>query len=180
MPVDIDGVRVLVKEEASDRSGSHKQRAADAMVAAALVDGFARVIVGSCGNYGIAVAAAGRAHGAAVTVVLPADAGDAIDRVRALGAEPVVIEDSYEAAVGASRALAARSGAADGNVDGPYEPCIDRALGAIAFDVLAVVGARLGALDGGPGAAGELVRAARPSGHGRPSRRLGHRRGSER
>lgn len=43
------------------------------------------MVVGSCGNYGIAVAAAGRMQGAAVTVVLPADAGDAIDRVRALG-----------------------------------------------------------------------------------------------
>lgn len=135
-PVEVDGTQFLVKDEASAPSRSHKQRAADAMVTAVLADGFERVVVGSCGNYGIAVAASGQAAGAEVTVVVPSDAGDAASRVRGFGADVVTVDGSYEDAVDASRVVAVGIKAADGNVDGPYEQVIQRALGAIASEVL--------------------------------------------
>lgn len=116
----LPGLQVLVLDETAGGSRCHKQPAAEAAVRAAAAAGFEQVVVGSCGNYGWAVARAARAEGVEATVVVPA--GFAVDGVRmaAAGATVLRMGTTYEDAVAASRWLAGLLGAADVNVDGPY------------------------------------------------------------
>ena len=56
----LPGLQVLVLDETDRGRRCHKQPAADAAVLAAAAAGFDQVAVGSCGNYGWAVARAPR------------------------------------------------------------------------------------------------------------------------
>lgn len=135
----LDGIRLLVKDETRNVSGSHKERAALAVARRAAAEGHRRVAVGSCGNYGLAVAVACRAVGIAATVVLPRGWSGLARTVRRLGARVMLIDGCYEDAVAASRQVAADEGTADGNVDGPYATTVQRALGQIAYELREVL-----------------------------------------
>lgn len=135
------GVRLAVLDETGRGARCHKQRAADAAMAATARDGYQRVTVGSCGNYGWAVARAAAAAGLDVTVVVPAGFTVDTSRMAAAGARVMRRGRTYEDAVAASRALAARSGrVADLNVDGPYAAVIARAHRGIVDTVAELVG----------------------------------------
>ena len=137
-------VRLLALDETGGGVRCHKQRAADAAVTAAARDGYGGVVVGSCGNYGWAVARSARAAGLAAIVVVPA--GFAVDTggMIAAGARVVRAGTTYEDAVAASRRLTGRGPdpsplptgngvvtrcgpLADVNVDGPYARAVDGA-----------------------------------------------------
>ncbi|GAA2230849.1 hypothetical protein GCM10010413_30620 [Promicromonospora sukumoe] len=120
----LPGIRVVLQDETRYASGSHKEPAAHAVVAAARADGHDRVVVGSCGNYGKAMAQAAAAGGLRCTVVLPEDWNDGGAFIAAVGAEVHFVPGGYEDAVDAARTLARQTGAADGNVDGPYESAV--------------------------------------------------------
>lgn len=140
-PVDlVDGASTGVWDEADNPAGSHKQRAADAVAEAVVGDGWGRIVVGSCGHYGVAVALAASRRLLAATVVLPRSAEALAGRLRTVGAEAVVVPGGYEDAVAASRTLAVELGAADGNVDGPYALIVRRALGQSALELLFALG----------------------------------------
>ncbi|MFD5089496.1 pyridoxal-phosphate dependent enzyme [Amycolatopsis thailandensis] len=120
----LPGVRVFLADETHYPSGSHKEPAAHAIVARAVADGHDRVVVGSCGSYGRAMATACAAAGVRCTVVLPAAWGDGGAFAAATGADVHFVPGGYEDAVDASHRLAVSEGAMDGNVDGPYKNVI--------------------------------------------------------
>lgn len=139
----LPGARVFLKDETRHPSGSHKEPAARAVVARALAQGHDRVVVGSCGSYGRAMATACAAAGLHCTVVLPAGWSDGGTFATATGADVRFVQGDYEDAVEASHRLAAVEDAADGNVDGPYQDAIAEGHGT-------VVDALYGELGGAP------------------------------
>ena len=110
------GVRVLAKLEAANRGGSVKDRAARAIVEAALVEGALpgrRLLDASSGNTGIAYAMLGAALGFEVTLCLPGSASAERRKIlRAYGAE-IIETDPLEGSDGAIRR--ARELARDGH-----------------------------------------------------------------
>ncbi len=120
----LPGIRVFLADETHYPSGSHKEPAAHAIVARAIAEGHDRVVVGSCGSYGRAMATACAAADLRCTVVLPADWGDGGAFATATGADVHFVPGGYEDAVKESHRLARSEGAMDGNVDGPYKDVI--------------------------------------------------------
>lgn len=116
-------------------SGSHKERAARAVVAAAAADGYRAVTAGSCGNYAMAIAAAAADTGMRAVVVVPAGWGHSGRGPRRWGAEVVLVDGNYEDAVATSRAIAQQGVFADGNVDGPYARHAQGALAVLVDDL---------------------------------------------
>lgn len=116
----LPGLQVLVLDETAGGTRCHKQPAAEAAVRAAAATGAEQVVVGSCGNYGWAVARAARTAGVEATVVVPAGFAVDLGRMAAAGATVLRMGATYEDAVAASRWLAGLLDAADVNVDGPY------------------------------------------------------------
>lgn len=107
------GPAVWLKLENLQLTGSFKLRGAarklDALPPASLAAG---VIAASAGNHGAGLAAAGRAVGARIRVVVPALCPpNKRARIEGLGAEVVVHGDIYDQAEAFARAEAARTGA---------------------------------------------------------------------
>lgn len=130
------GIRLVIKDETRSESGSHKQRAAAAVVRAAAAGGHDRVIAGSCGNYGLALAMEAATAGVRAFVVVPEHSGRLGQRLREHGAEVVPVAGGYEDAVATSKEVAQRQGIANGNVDGPYGDAVLAALAGIAAEIL--------------------------------------------
>ncbi|MYW01708.1 pyridoxal-phosphate dependent enzyme [Streptomyces sp. SID3343] len=120
----LPGVRVFLKDETRYASGSHKEPAARAVVARAVAEGHDRIVVGSCGSYGRAMATACVAAGLRCTVVLPAEWSDGGAVAATAGADIRLVRGGYEDAVDESHRLAHALGALDGNVDGPCKEAI--------------------------------------------------------
>jgi threonine synthase len=134
------GERVLARDESRYASGSHKEPSAHAVVAAAAAKGHDHVVVTSCGNYGRAMAVAARAAGLRCTVLLPAVGNDGGTGARRLGATTILFDGTYEEAHDETPQFAARLGAVDGNVDGPFAAAVLDGGG----DVVAELHAELG------------------------------------
>jgi len=117
--IDIDGLRVNIKLECLQRSGSFKARGAFNRLLAALEDPATRsaalgagVVAASGGNHGIAVALAAADLGVPAHVFVPATAPAAKQaRLRALGATVHLEGQRYAEAFIASQAFAAETGA---------------------------------------------------------------------
>ncbi|MEV6559580.1 pyridoxal-phosphate dependent enzyme [Nocardia sp. NPDC051756] len=116
----VPGTRILIKDETRYASGSHKEPAARAVVARARAEGYQRVVIATCGNYGRAMAMACAAAEIACTVVLPTGWSDGGAFMREAGADVHLVPGTYEDAVDESRTLAQTAGSIDGNVDGPF------------------------------------------------------------
>ncbi len=116
--VEVDGrdfglgdVTLLLKLELVQRSGSFKARGAFANLLLRAVPP-AGVVAASGGNHGVAVAyAAGELHIPARIYVPTISTPAKIERIRATGAELVIIGERYADALAASQAWAATSGA---------------------------------------------------------------------
>ncbi|GAA3776605.1 threonine synthase [Plantactinospora mayteni] len=120
----VPGARVLVRDESRYVSGSHKQPSAHAVVARARALGYDHVVITSCGNYGRAMAVAARAGGLHCTVLMPSVGNDGGAGIRRLGAKTVLVDGTYEEVHDETPRYAARLGAADGNVDGPFAEAV--------------------------------------------------------
>ncbi|OZM76821.1 pyridoxal-phosphate dependent enzyme [Pseudonocardia sp. MH-G8] len=142
----LPGVRVFLKDETRYASGSHKEPAARAVVARAVAEGRDRVVVGSCGSYGRAMATACAAAGLRCTVVLPAGWGDGGAFAEAAGSDVHLVPGGYEDAVAASHRLADADGAVDGNVDGPYKDVVLEGHGHVVHALHEVLGTAPAAL----------------------------------
>lgn len=139
----VPGARVLVKDETRYASGSHKEPAARAVVAAAVADGRRHIVLASCGNYGRAMAMACRAAGITCTVVLPAGWSDGGAWMRAAGAVVHLVDGDYEDAVDESRRMVADGATdsrVDGNVDGPYGDAVLHGHGVVVDALHAALG----------------------------------------
>jgi threonine synthase len=111
---------LYLKLEATNPTGSHKDRAAELVVGRAAATARAGVAVGTCGNLGLAVSAACLSYSLPCAVFVPA--GYRAARVRemtALGARVERTAGGYEDAVAASRDAARSLRWFDANPDGP-------------------------------------------------------------
>jgi threonine dehydratase len=122
-----------LKLETCNPIRSFKGRGADYFMRE--VTGGQRVICASAGNFGQAIAYAGRARGIAVTVYCARGANPVkLARMRELGAEVVLAGDDFDAAKDAARAYAA-----DGPdrlfVEDGHEPRISEGAGTIAVEL---------------------------------------------
>jgi len=107
----LDGVRLSLKLEFMQHSGSFKARGAFANLLGRDVPP-AGVAAASGGNHGAAVAYAAKTLGIKATIFVPSASSQAKqERIRAYGAELVIAGERYDDALQASKAFVARSGA---------------------------------------------------------------------
>jgi len=101
---------IWVKFEGRNVTGSHKARAAQAHCEQAKLHGYEEITVGSCGNYGEAIAWFAAQRGLRCTIFLPKenDTERVQERLRACGASIVEVDGGYDEAVKASQSYAAR------------------------------------------------------------------------
>src|SRR5436190_19113133 len=99
----LDGVRLALKLELLQHSGSFKARGAFANLLLRQVPP-AGVVAASGGNHGAAVAYAARKLGKPARIFVPTIASPAkIDRIRGYGADLVITGDHYDDALAASQ-----------------------------------------------------------------------------
>lgn len=109
--VGLDSVRLILKLELLQHTGSFKPRGAFANLLVREVPA-AGVVAASGGNHGAAVAYAAMKLHKPATIFVPSVASEAkMDRIRSYGAELVVSGDRYAEALAASEHRAAESGA---------------------------------------------------------------------
>jgi len=107
----LDGITLLIKLELLQHGGSFKARGAFANLRLRDVPA-AGVVAASGGNHGAAVAHAARELGVPARIYVPTISTPAkVERIRATGAELVLIGERYADALAASEAWAASSGA---------------------------------------------------------------------
>jgi threonine dehydratase len=111
---EIAGIRLWLKRDDLQRTGSFKERGArHALLCLAAEERARGVIAASAGNHALGLAYHGAQLGVRVTVVMPATAPDVkITRCRGLGATVIVQGATFEAAHAHALALAAETGAA--------------------------------------------------------------------
>jgi threonine synthase len=92
------GGEVWICQQGTAPAGSHKERGAEVMAAAALRRGVRELFLDSSGNAGIAVARAAAARGIRCTVLVPAATPAVkLERIRAAGAELAVVPGNRDA-----------------------------------------------------------------------------------
>ncbi|WP_010477681.1 pyridoxal-phosphate dependent enzyme [Thermococcus zilligii] len=107
---------IYIDYEGRNPTGTHKDRIARAHVEKALEEGYSAITVGTCGNYGVAIAYYARLYGLKAFVFVPA--GYTLERageMRALGAEVIPWPGTYEEVVAESRRFALANGIYDAN-----------------------------------------------------------------
>jgi threonine synthase len=93
------GVRLYIKDEMRNPSGSLKDRATEVALAVARSQGHDEVIVASTGNAGASLACIAAASGLEAKVVVPASAPqNKLRQILAYGAELVTVDGSYDEA----------------------------------------------------------------------------------
>jgi threonine dehydratase len=134
------GRRTLVKVETANPIRSFKGRGADFLLRS--FDSKQRVICASAGNFGQAVAYAGRSRGIAVEVFVPTDVNPMkVARMEALGAQVTIMGTDFEAAKNHARD-SARQQPNTVFVEDGEDPAICEGAGTIAVELL-----RFGAID---------------------------------
>ncbi|WP_257585067.1 MULTISPECIES: threonine ammonia-lyase [unclassified Streptomyces] len=127
------GTELLLKAEHLQLGGSFKMRGAANAVLALGAD---RVVTGSSGNHGIALARIARTLGIRLTVVLAAGAAPAkAAAIRALGAETVQVQGGVAEREDRARSLAAERGAV--LVPSSDHPLVVAGQGTVGLEVLA-------------------------------------------
>lgn len=116
------GAELLVKWEASNPTGSYKDRGMTVAVSKALEEGAQAVICASTGNTAASAAAYAARAGLPAVVLQPlgAVAGGKLAQTRALGARVLEVRGSFDDALAAARELAARGTYALVNSLNPY------------------------------------------------------------
>ena len=104
------GVEIWLKWEASNPTGSYKDRGMTVAVSKAAEDGAQAVICASTGNTAASAAAYAARAGIAAVVLTPegAVAGAKVSQTRMLGAKVLEVRGDFDEALGAAQELAAR------------------------------------------------------------------------
>lgn len=132
--------QIYLKFEGGNPTGTQKDRIAFAQVGDALRRGFETVCAATCGNYGVAVALAGRLAGLKVHVTFPATyTGRRVKELEELGAQITRAGADYEEAVLASRAHASSIEGYDANPGGANAALQLKAYGEIAWEIYDVL-----------------------------------------
>ncbi|MBI3975573.1 MAG: threonine synthase [Armatimonadetes bacterium] len=116
------GLRLFFKFEAANPTGSFKDRGMTVAVSKALEAGSRAVVCASTGNTAASAAAYAARASLPCVIVLPADgvAAGKLGQVVAHGARVVAVEAGFDAALAATRELAARAGLTLVNSVNPY------------------------------------------------------------
>ena len=117
------GIRELwLKWEASNPTGSYKDRGMTLAVSKAVEDGLGAVVCASTGNTAASAAAYGARAGLQVLVLVPegAVAGAKLAQTRMLGANVLELEGNFDATLAVARELAERGGRALVNSLNPF------------------------------------------------------------
>jgi threonine synthase len=112
--------KLIVWDEGANRALNHKYWMAHQLIGA-LPSRYSEVVIGSCGNYGMALLLASRERGIRTTVFVPESIPEeTLERLRNIS--PLIVREgrTYEHAVAASKRAAKAPVVADGNVDGPW------------------------------------------------------------
>ena len=105
-------VRLLVKDESRNPSGSLKDRASELVLAVARENGIDHVVTASTGNAAASLACLAAAQRMSVTIFVPALAPRAkLAQIMAFGAKVVSVDGDYDLAYERAREFAARTGA---------------------------------------------------------------------
>lgn len=109
---DLTGMRVWLKREDLQRTGSFKERGArHALVCLSAEERARGVVAASAGNHALGLAFHGAALGVSVRVVMPQTAPEVkVARCRGLGAEVILYGDNFEASQAHAFTLAEKSG----------------------------------------------------------------------
>ena len=135
------GHRTIVKVETANPIRSFKGCGADFLLRS--FDPKQKVICASAGNFGQAVAYAGRSRGIAVEVFVPADVNPMkVTRMQALAAKVTIMGADFEAAKNHARDAAERQPTSCIFVEDGEAPAICEGAGTIAIELL-----RFGAID---------------------------------
>ncbi|ABL78933.1 threonine synthase-related protein [Thermofilum pendens Hrk 5] len=114
--LNLDGAAVYLKYEGYNPTGTHKDRAALAHVGEAVLNGYDTVTVGTCGNYGVAVAYYARLAGLRAVIFVPKGYSNSrVPEMKRYGARVVEVEGPYEDAVAVSVSSARANGWYDAN-----------------------------------------------------------------
>lgn len=108
--------RIYLDFEGRNPTGTHKDRIAEEHVRRAVEGGYSAITVGTCGNYGVAVAYYARVYGLKAYIFVPA--GYTLERAGemfAYDARVIPVNGPYEKVVFESRKFAAESGIYDAN-----------------------------------------------------------------
>lgn len=128
------GRRTIVKVETANPIRSFKGRGADFLMRG--LDAKLKVVCASAGNFGQAVAYAGRSRGMAVEVFVPADVNpNKVARMKALGATVSIIGVDFDAAKQHARRKAAKDRRCVFVEDGE-DPSISEGAGTIGVELL--------------------------------------------
>lgn len=137
----LNGQPVFVKWEGANPTGTHKDRAALAHVAAAIERGYVTVTVGTCGNYGVALAYYALLAGIRAVIFVPKGYENSrISEMRRYGAKVTLVEGSYEDVVALSSRMAAYNDWYDANPGRSNDSLSLRAYSAIAKEIVAELG----------------------------------------
>jgi threonine synthase len=128
--------QLFLKFEGGNATGTQKDRIAFAQASDALRRGFDAVTAATCGNYGVAISLAASCAGLRSILYVPRGYRTRrIAEMEGLGAEIIRAGDDYEAAVGESRARAARDEIYDANPGGVNTAIQMHAYGGIAYEI---------------------------------------------
>lgn len=126
-----------LKLEADNPTGSHKDRAAAEIVRWALRERAPGVTIGTCGNFGLALAGVATSAGLPCRVFVPSRYhGPQVEALHASGTGVTRTPGGYEEAVEASQEMAAREGWFDANPPGRGGEAAIAAYGAIVRELL--------------------------------------------
>ncbi len=137
----LDHLEVYVKWEGGNPTGTHKDRAALAHISRAVSEGASTVTVGTCGNYGVAIAYYSLLAGLRAVVFVPRGYENSrVEEMRKYGAKVVPVDGTYEDAVEASARAAAARGWYDANPGGRHDAVSFKAYSGIAREIVAELG----------------------------------------
>ena len=137
----LDHLEVYVKWEGGNPTGTHKDRAALAHVSRAVSEGATTVTVGTCGNYGVAIAYYALLAGLRAVIFVPRSyESSRVEEMRRYGAKVVLVNGTYEDAVEASARAAALKGWYDANPGSRRDSTSFQAYSRIAREIVAELG----------------------------------------
>ncbi|GLR15597.1 pyridoxal-phosphate dependent enzyme [Portibacter lacus] len=128
--------QLYIKYEGNNPTGTQKDRIAFAQVYDALRRGYDRIVLATCGNYGVAVSLAANLAHLQCMVYIPAGYHtDRIAEMESLGAEIIRAEGTYEDVVRTSSEAALKNDWYDANPGGENTPIQINAYAQIAFEI---------------------------------------------
>lgn len=128
--------QIYLKFEGSNPSGTQKDRIAFAQVLDALRRGYETISLATCGNYGMAMSFAASLAGLSCTVYIPrAYHSRRLDEIRRFGAQIILVDGDYEAAIMESSRAAVQQEHYDANPGGANTDLQLRAYGEIAYEI---------------------------------------------